>query len=303
MSPEVARAIADGAPGPPRCEVGVGITGVAGWTAVLRSSRGLRLLMCVTTADRRRPGPRRAESRAGGDCGPLRPTPGCTCCCVRRGLTPGPKCVIPGLWSRVYTPYDPTRPGAGFSREARGTGVSVNRRRAWSRARGSPFRTARRRPDRAASATASRLARTSKVPQRSRWPRRSRPSTARFDLLCVFVAAGVRHAPGLIEAAAPAGDERGGSATTLGATAAGVCGDGHGVDHSPAVAVWAATLPGARLHPFRPGRRRTPYRCSTATSGPPRCSSTRTPSRSPGSCRTPLRCRWWGVWPARGGPS
>jgi small ligand-binding sensory domain FIST len=42
-----------------------------------------------------------------------------------------------------------------------------------------------------------------------------------------------------------------GAATTIGATAAGVFGDGRGVAHGPAVSVWAAALPGARLRPFR----------------------------------------------------
>ena len=37
-----------------------------------------------------------------------------------------------------------------------------------------------------------------------------------------------------------------GARMTIGATAAGVFGDGRAVDHGPAVAVWAATLPGAR---------------------------------------------------------
>ena len=72
------------------------------------------------------------------------------------------------------------------------------------------------------------------------------------DLLCVFVAAGVPARTGLLEAAARHVMSTCGAGTTIGATAAGVCGDGRGVDRGPAVAVWAATLPGARLQPFRP---------------------------------------------------
>jgi small ligand-binding sensory domain FIST len=75
------------------------------------------------------------------------------------------------------------------------------------------------------------------------------------DLLCVFVAAGVPARTDLVEAAARQVMSTCGAGTTIGATAAGVCGDGRGVDHGPAVAVWAATLPGARVRPFRPGTR------------------------------------------------
>ena len=75
------------------------------------------------------------------------------------------------------------------------------------------------------------------------------------DLVCVFVAAGVPARPELVEAAARQVMSASGAGTTIGATAAGVCGDGRGVDHGPAVAVWAATLPGARLRPFRPDAR------------------------------------------------
>jgi small ligand-binding sensory domain FIST len=45
--------------------------------------------------------------------------------------------------------------------------------------------------------------------------------------------------------------EAAGGATTIGATAAGVFGAGRGVEHGPAVAVWAAVLPGTRIRPFR----------------------------------------------------
>ncbi len=75
------------------------------------------------------------------------------------------------------------------------------------------------------------------------------------DLLCVFVAAGVPARSGLVEAAARQVMTASGARMTIGATAAGVCGDGRAVDHGPAVAVWAATLPGARLRPFRPDAR------------------------------------------------
>jgi small ligand-binding sensory domain FIST len=75
------------------------------------------------------------------------------------------------------------------------------------------------------------------------------------DLLCVFVAAGVPARSGLVEAAARQVMTASGALMTIGATAAGVCGDGRAVDHGPAVAVWAATLPGARLRPFRPDAR------------------------------------------------
>jgi small ligand-binding sensory domain FIST len=67
------------------------------------------------------------------------------------------------------------------------------------------------------------------------------------DLLCVFVATGVPARIEAVEAAARQVMSTCGARTTIGATAAGVCADGRGVDHGPAVAVWAATLPGARL--------------------------------------------------------
>jgi small ligand-binding sensory domain FIST len=57
---------------------------------------------------------------------------------------------------------------------------------------------------------------------------------------------------GAVEAAARRVMDTSGAATTIGATAAGVFGDGRGVEHGPAVAVWAAALPGAHLRPFRP---------------------------------------------------
>jgi small ligand-binding sensory domain FIST len=78
------------------------------------------------------------------------------------------------------------------------------------------------------------------------------------DLLCVFVAAGVPARIELVEAAARHVMDTCGAGTTIGVTAAGVCGDGRGVDHGPAVSVWAAALPGARLRPFRPDARSVP---------------------------------------------
>jgi small ligand-binding sensory domain FIST len=72
------------------------------------------------------------------------------------------------------------------------------------------------------------------------------------DLVCVFVAAGMPAQCGAVEAAARRVMDTAGAATTIGATAAGVFGDGRGVGHGPAVAVWAAALPGADVRPFRP---------------------------------------------------
>jgi small ligand-binding sensory domain FIST len=74
---------------------------------------------------------------------------------------------------------------------------------------------------------------------------------ARPDLVCVFVAAGLPARSGAVEAAGRRVMEAAGAGTTIGATAAGVFGGGRGIGHGPAVAVWAATLPGARLRPFR----------------------------------------------------
>jgi small ligand-binding sensory domain FIST len=71
------------------------------------------------------------------------------------------------------------------------------------------------------------------------------------DLVCVFVAAGVPARSGAVEAAGRRVMQAAGGATTIGATAAGVFGAGRGVEHGPAVAVWAAALPGARIRPFR----------------------------------------------------
>jgi small ligand-binding sensory domain FIST len=70
------------------------------------------------------------------------------------------------------------------------------------------------------------------------------------DLVWIFVA------PGRLggDAAAEAGRramELAGAGVTVGGTAGGVIGDGRGVEHGPAVAVWAATLPGVTARPFR----------------------------------------------------
>jgi small ligand-binding sensory domain FIST len=81
------------------------------------------------------------------------------------------------------------------------------------------------------------------------------------DLVCVFVAAGVPARSGGVEAAGRRVMAAAGTATTIGATAAGVFGDGRGVEHGPAVAVWAAALPGARLRPFRLAARRADGAC------------------------------------------
>ena len=71
------------------------------------------------------------------------------------------------------------------------------------------------------------------------------------DVVCVFVAAGVPARAGAVEAAGRHVMDASGAATTIGVTAAGVFGDGRGVAHGSAVAVWAAALPGVRLRPFR----------------------------------------------------
>lgn len=74
---------------------------------------------------------------------------------------------------------------------------------------------------------------------------------ARPDLLCVFVAPGPGHEP---EQAAAAGRRAMGLANarvSIGATASGVIGDGRGREHGPAVAVWAAVLPGVRVASYR----------------------------------------------------
>ncbi|MFC5996389.1 FIST N-terminal domain-containing protein [Pseudonocardia hispaniensis] len=70
---------------------------------------------------------------------------------------------------------------------------------------------------------------------------------ARPDLLCVFVC-------GSGDDAAAAGlrvMELAGARTAIGATAGGVIGDGRGVEGEPAIAVWAAALPGVTVRPVR----------------------------------------------------
>ena len=71
------------------------------------------------------------------------------------------------------------------------------------------------------------------------------------DVVCVFVADGVPARGDAVEAAGRQVMAACGAATTVGVTAAGLCGAGRGVARGPAVAVWAAALPGARVRPFR----------------------------------------------------
>lgn len=70
----------------------------------------------------------------------------------------------------------------------------------------------------------------------------------RPDLLAVFVCHGD---PDVVTAAGERAMEVAGARVGVGCGAGGVIGDAHGVESSPAVAVWAAVLPGARLTPFR----------------------------------------------------
>jgi small ligand-binding sensory domain FIST len=71
------------------------------------------------------------------------------------------------------------------------------------------------------------------------------------DLACVFVAPGAHHDPDQAAAAGSRAMALAGAGKTVGATAGGVIGDGHGQEHGPAVAVWVAALPGTRINPFR----------------------------------------------------
>lgn len=70
------------------------------------------------------------------------------------------------------------------------------------------------------------------------------------DLVWVFVAPG-RLDGDAVEAAGRRAMELAGARTSVGGTSGGVIGDGRGVEHGPAVAVWAATLPGATVRPVR----------------------------------------------------
>jgi small ligand-binding sensory domain FIST len=76
----------------------------------------------------------------------------------------------------------------------------------------------------------------------------------RPDLLAVFVC---HPDPDVIARAGERAMEVAGARAAIGCSAGGVIGDGHGVEASPAVAVWAAALPGARLTPFHLDASRT----------------------------------------------
>jgi len=71
------------------------------------------------------------------------------------------------------------------------------------------------------------------------------------DLFCVFVAPGIGHDPERSAAAGRRAMQMAGARVSIGATAAGVIGDGRGQERGPAVAAWAAVLPGTRVRPFR----------------------------------------------------
>ncbi|MCX6465075.1 MAG: FIST C-terminal domain-containing protein [Pseudonocardiales bacterium] len=70
------------------------------------------------------------------------------------------------------------------------------------------------------------------------------------DLVWVFVAPGRAGGDAAATAARRAG-ALAGARTTVGVTSAGVIGDGRGVEQGPAVAVWAAVLPGTVVRPVR----------------------------------------------------
>lgn len=70
------------------------------------------------------------------------------------------------------------------------------------------------------------------------------------DLVAIFVAPG-RQGPDAAAAAGKRASGLAGARTTIGSTAGGVIGDGRGVEHEPAVAVWAAVLPQVRVTAFR----------------------------------------------------
>ena len=70
----------------------------------------------------------------------------------------------------------------------------------------------------------------------------------RPDLMTVFV---THPDPDVAGAAARRAMEIAGATTVIGCRASGVIGDGRGVEDAPAIAVWAASLPGVRATPFR----------------------------------------------------
>ncbi len=71
------------------------------------------------------------------------------------------------------------------------------------------------------------------------------------DLLCVLVAPGPDDDPDGAAAAGRRAMLRAGARAAFGATAGGVIGAGQAREHGPAVAAWAAALPGARVRTFR----------------------------------------------------
>lgn len=77
----------------------------------------------------------------------------------------------------------------------------------------------------------------------------------RPDLLCLFVCG---DDPAMVESAGIHAMEVAGARTTLGCGAGGVIGAGRGVEHEPAVSVFAACLPGVRCTPLHLELVRTP---------------------------------------------
>ncbi|MGH3773138.1 MAG: FIST signal transduction protein [Pseudonocardiaceae bacterium] len=77
----------------------------------------------------------------------------------------------------------------------------------------------------------------------------------RPDLLCLFVCG---DDPAMVEVAGTRVMEVAGARTTLGCGAGGVIGAGRGVEHEPAVSVFAACLPGVRCTPLHLELARTP---------------------------------------------
>ena len=199
VSPEVARAMADGARAALGADVGIGITGVAGPDGGTPAKPVGYVCLCATTGVRGRRRPRPYGCPAVAPTSATAPsTPACTCCCApspadRAHLRAGSTVHGPTAAARRGACARFPPPGAGYARPAsagsaptpglaRGEGewaCPVNRRQAWSP--GAPARPAvpDRRPARpTVSATASRSARTSRAPPRSRWPRRWPRSTA-----------------------------------------------------------------------------------------------------------------------------